>query len=75
MLNITVNEKQLALAIFEAEENAEHKIFSNGQGGYDCECGARWDWQRREYEDAKRHEKVALVEALMKKGIIKRLDA
>jgi hypothetical protein len=39
----------------------DHKIFNNSQGGYDCKCGARWDWTKAEKELADSH--VARVQA------------
>lgn len=41
--------------------STEHKISNNSQGGYDCKCGSRWDWQSSEKRAADLH--VALFQA------------
>jgi len=48
--------------------NHEHKIHPNGQGGYDCKCGARWDWQKAEKEAADFHEAMYIVDQLVALG-------
>lgn len=45
-------------------EKPQHKISSNSQGGYDCRCGARWDWQKPEKEAAERHAAGYLADRL-----------
>lgn len=46
-----------------------HKISGNSQGGYDCSCGERWDWQRSEKAAAKRHAARFKARLLMAEGV------
>jgi hypothetical protein len=47
----------------------QHKIFSNSQGGYDCKCGARWDWQRSEKLEADTHAAKKRAQQLLAAGV------
>jgi len=46
----------------------DHKISGNVVGGYDCKCGASWDWQRHEKEAADLHVAVEQAKELIAAG-------
>lgn len=46
-----------------------HKISGNSQGGYDCTCGGRWDWQRSEKAQADRHAAEMRARQLIEAGV------
>lgn len=68
-LSKTTTTEQLATDLTELDR--AHKISGNSQGGYDCKCGNRWDWQKTEKENADHHVALTQAEQLKKKGWVK----
>lgn len=47
----------------------EHSISGNGRGGYDCLCGASWDWTRADKLASDNHVAQKRAELLMAAGV------
>lgn len=47
----------------------EHSISGNGRGGYDCLCGASWDWTRADKLSAASHVAQKRAELLLAAGV------
>lgn len=47
----------------------EHSITDNSRGGYDCTCGASWDWTRVDKLAADSHVAQKRAELLLAAGV------
>lgn len=47
----------------------EHAISGNGRGGYDCLCGASWDWTAQDKLASDTHVAKKRAELLMAAGV------